>query len=273
MLAGIGLMSYPYLANYINNKFAVNIITDYQKTVDNTDEKELKNMIDMATAYNNSLPGAFPADPFSGSNISKEAKVDYKDFFMIQKNAMVGYVEVPKVNIYLPIYYGTDDEVLNKGVGLIENSSLPVAGKSTHAVLSAHTGLPSQELFTGIENLDKGDVFFIHVLNKTYAYKVNQIVVVLPEETEELMIQKDKTYVTLLTCTPYGINTHRLLVRGEYDPDYDFSSEEYKELTKKENYDWIWMAVIGGVVVSGIVIVIVKKRKKKKTEEKVEHEE
>lgn len=273
MFAGIGLMAYPSLANYINNKYAVSIIDDYQNQVENTDEAELKDMIEMATAYNDSLPGSFPANPFNGSNISKNAKLNYKDFFMIQKNAMIGYVEVPKVDIYLPIYYGTEDEVLNKGVGLIENSSLPVAGESTHAVLSAHTGLPSQKLFTGIEDLQKGDVFFIHVLNKVYAYKVNQIVVVLPDETDELMIQKDKTYVTLLTCTPYGINSHRLLVRGEYDPNYNFGSEEYHQLTEKKKNDWIWMVVIGGAVVSGIVIVIVKKRKKKKTEEKVEHEE
>lgn len=262
MLIGIGLMAYPSLANYVNNKFAINVINEYQKKIENTDDEELKHIIDQATAYNNSLPGAFPANPFDGMNISKDAKVNYKDFFMIQKDEMIGYIEIPKVDIYLPVYYGTSDTVLKKGVGVVENSSLPVAGDSTHSVLSAHTGLPSQELFTGVEDLVKGDTFFVHILNKVYAYRVNQIVVVLPEETEELMIQKNKTYVTLLTCTPYGINDHRLLIRGEYDPDFDFSSEEYHSLADKGKNDWIWMLVIGTAVVGGIITIIVLKKKK-----------
>lgn len=267
MLIGIGLMAYPSLANYVNNKFAVNVISDYQSRVKNANEEELKHMIDQATAYNNSLPGAFPANPFDGMNISKNAKIDFKDFFMIQKDEMIGYVEIPKADIYLPVYYGTSDKVLNKGVGVVENSSLPVAGDSTHSVLSAHTGLPSQELFTGVEKLVENDTFFVHVLNKVYAYRVNQIVVVLPDETEELMIEKNKTYVTLLTCTPYGINDHRLLIRGEYDPDFDFTSDEYRSLADKGKNDWIWMLVIGVAVIGGITFVIVRKRKKKKQEE------
>lgn len=274
MLSGIGLMAYPSLANFINNQFAVQIIDDYQNKIDSTDKKELDEMMEKAYSYNNSLPGAFPADPFSGSNISKQAQVDYQDFFMIQPDAMIGYIEVPKADIYLPVYYGTSEEVLKKGVGLIKNSSLPVGGESSHAVLSAHTGLPSQELFTGIEELEDGDMFFIHVLDQIFAYEVNQKKVVLPEETSDLMIEKDKTYITLLTCTPYGINSHRLLVRGELIQDYDFTTESYTPMAKgiKKN-DWLWILILACVAIallSLLIVFVIKRRKGKK--EGVENE-
>lgn len=250
MLAGVGLLSYPSLANYINNKNARSVIGDYQAEISNLDAEKLQSMMAQAYAYNNSLPGAFPANPFSGENISKQAAFDYQDFFMIQKDAMIGYIEIPSLDIYLPIYYGTSDEVLEKGVGLIENSSLPVGGESSHAVLSAHTGLPTQELFTGLEELESGDVFFIHVLDQVFAYRVNQSKVVEPKDTRDLMIEKDHTYVTLLTCTPYGINSHRLLVRGELDKDYDVTAQSSISAIRKQN-DWLWMVALASVAMSG----------------------
>lgn len=268
MLAGIGLMIYPSLANFINNQFAVSVIGDYQQKMDNMDHKEIKEMMQEAYDYNNSLPGAFPADPFSGKNISRKSQADFKDFFMVQPAEMLGYVEIPKADIYLPIYYGTSETVLKKGVGLIENSSLPVAGESSHSLLSAHTGLPSQELFTGLDDLKDGDVFFIHILDQVFAYRIDQTKVVLPEETSDLLIQKDKTYVTLITCTPYGINTHRLLVRGSYEPNFDFGSEEYTSLYSKHKNDWLWMILVGGFAIAGVGGFIIFKKKKKKSDRK-----
>lgn len=270
LLGGIGLLAYPSLANYINNAYAVSAIGDYQEKIDHSDQNELKDLMAMAYAYNDSLPGAFPADPFSGQNISKQAKEDYHDLFMIQPGAMIGYVEIPTLDIYLPIYYGTDDTVLEKGVGLIENSSLPIGANSSHAVLSAHTGLPSQELFTGLEVLKTDDMFFIHVLDQVFAYRVDQSKVVLPDETQDLMIEKDKTQITLLTCTPYGINSHRLLVRGQLDPNYDFSTEAKIPQSRKQN-DWLWMVVLGtaaaGVVAGSVVFLRKRKRRGEAHEE------
>ena len=265
MVLGIGLMAYPSLANFINNQFSISTIGDYNTKVEKYNKEEIDKIMKDAYDYNNSLPGAFPADPFSGKNISRKSISDFKDFFMVQEGAMIGYIEIPSVDIYLPIYYGTSDAVLKKGVGLIKNSSLPVAGESSHALLSAHTGLPSQELFTGIEELKDGDVFFIHTMDQVFAYRINQRKVVLPEETSDLMIEEGKTYITLITCTPYGINTHRLLVRGEYDPNFDFSSEEYSFTYEKHKNDWLWMILVSGFVVIGIVGFIIFKRKKKES--------
>ncbi|WP_332856732.1 class C sortase [Clostridium paraputrificum] len=265
MVLGIGLMAYPSLANFINNQFSISTIGDYNTKVEKYNKEEIDKIMKNAYDYNNSLPGAFPADPFSGKNISRKSMSDFKDFFMVQEGAMIGYIEIPSVDIYLPIYYGTSDAVLKKGVGLIKNSSLPVAGESSHALLSAHTGLPSQELFTGIEELKDGDVFFIHIMDQVFAYRINQRKVVLPEETSDLMIEEGKTYITLITCTPYGINTHRLLVRGEYDPNFDFSSEEYTFTSQKHKNDWLWIILVSGFIVVGIVGFIIFKKKKKES--------
>lgn len=264
MFLGIGLMAYPSLANFINNKFSISTIGNYNTEVGKYNKDEIDKIMKEAYDYNNSLPGAFPADPFSGMNISRKSLSEFKDFFMVQEGEMIGYIEIPSVDIYLPIYYGTSDEVLKKGVGLIKNSSLPVAGKSSHALLSAHTGLPSQKLFTGLEKLEDGDIFFIHTMDQVFAYRINQKKVVLPEETSDLMIEKGKTYITLITCTPYGINTHRLLVRGEYDPNFDFSSEEYKVTNEKHKNDWLWMILISGFIIVGITGFIIFKKKKNK---------
>lgn len=264
MLCGIGLMAYPSLANYINNQHAVSVIGEYQEKMEHSDSEELKRILAMAYAYNDSLPGAFPADPFSGQNISTQAKEDFQELFMIQPGAMIGYIEIPNLDIYLPIYYGTEDAVLEKGVGLIENSSLPVGANSSHAVLSAHTGLPSQELFSKLEDLKEEDIFFIHVLDQLYVYQVDQKKVVLPDDTADLMIEKDHTYVTLLTCTPYGINSHRLLVRGHLDPDYDISTTPITPKLVQKN-DWIWKVVFASAGIISIVggIYFIKKRKKR----------
>lgn len=257
-IGGIGFLSYPSLANYINSKNARATIVKYQEDMSSSSKQELKDMMNEAYAYNQSLPWAFPADPFTKKNLIDTKTSRFKDFKMVQTGALIGYVEIPKLDLYLPIYYGTSSKILNKGIGLIENTSLPVGGKGTHAVLSGHSGLPSMKLFTDLDQLKDGDLFFIHVLNQHFAYRVNQEKVVLPTEVDDLMIEKDKDYVSLLTCTPYGVNTHRLIVRGERCA-YNFNKKDEKVSVFKKN-EWLWMLVVALALVTMIIVIIYKKK-------------
>lgn len=258
-ICGIGFLSYPSLANYINSKNARATIVKYQQDMTSSSDQELKAMMDEAYAYNQSLPWAFPADPFTKKNLIDTKTSRFKDFKMVQSRALIGYIEIPKLDLYLPIYYGTDGKILNKGIGLIENTSLPVGGKGTHAVLSGHSGLPSMKLFTDIDQLKDGDLFFIHVLSQHFAYRVNQEKVVLPTEVKDLMIEKDKDYVSLLTCTPYGVNTHRLIIRGERC-DYDFSKKD-ENVSVIEKNEWLWM-VVGALAIIIIITFTIYHKKK-----------
>lgn len=201
-LIALGFLLYPSFSNYINNKFAVSTISDYTEKINNVKDEEVDNLIKNINKYNYDL--------FNGT-----AENQLPDYLNIYEGDVLGYIEIPSINIKLPIYYGTSVDILKKGVGVLEGTSLPVGGENTHSVLSAHTGLANQKLFTDIDKLKDGDVFYLHILKKDLAYKVNQIKVVHPDEIDELKISDDKDYVTLLTCYPYGINTERLLVRGE----------------------------------------------------------
>ena len=201
-LIALGFLLYPSFSNYINNKFAVSTISDYTEKINNVKDEEVDNLIKNINKYNYDL--------FNGT-----AENQLPEYLNIHEGDILGYIEIPSINIKLPIYYGTSVDILKKGVGVLEGTSLPVGGENTHSVLSAHTGLANQKLFTDIDKLKDGDVFYLHILKKDLAYKVNQIKVVHPDEIDELKISDDKDYVTLLTCYPYGINTERLLVRGE----------------------------------------------------------
>ena len=201
-LIALGFLLYPSFSNYINNKFAVSTISDYTEKINNVKDEEVDDLIKNINKYNYDL--------FNGT-----AENQLPDYLNIHEGDVLGYIEIPSINIKLPIYYGTSVDILKKGVGVLDGTSLPVGGENTHSVLSAHTGLANQKLFTDIDKLKDGDVFYLHILKKDLAYKVNQIKVVHPDEIDELKISDDKDYVTLLTCYPYGINTERLLVRGE----------------------------------------------------------
>lgn len=201
-LIALGFLLYPSFSNYINNKFAVSTISDYTEKINNVKDEEVDNLIKNINKYNYDL--------FNGT-----AENQLPEYLNIHEGDILGYIEIPSINIKLPIYYGTSVDILKKGVGVLDGTSLPVGGENTHSVLSAHTGLANQKLFTDIDKLKDGDVFYLHILKKDLAYKVNQIKVVHPDEIDELKISDDKDYVTLLTCYPYGINTERLLVRGE----------------------------------------------------------
>lgn len=249
---GVVLFNYPTIATFVNNAFASREVSEYTKIVENMDEDALQKEIDMALAYNQSLPLSFPADPFSTQNIRDFTGTEFENFDLIQPGAMIGYIEVPQIDVYQPVYYGTSDEVLDKGLGLVENTSLPVGGPGTHAVISGHTGMATRKLFTDLVDLVEGDLFFVHVLNQHFAYKVDQIRVVWPEETEELAIRQGQDYVTLVTCTPFGINDHRLLVRGSR-VDYDFTKEDVSPNIFRRHPAYVkWVLILS----AGLLLII-----------------
>lgn len=219
-LAGLSLLLYPFVANQWNNYRQKQLISSYEQTVS---QKEASNGIDYdaelkkAEAYNEALLPSILPDSFAIAAASEEDQT-YMNTLNIAGDEMMGIVEIPKIDIKLPIYHTTEEDVLKQAAGHLEGSSLPIGGKSTHAVISAHRGLPSASLFTDLDQLKKGDHFLIHVLNKTLCYEVDKISVVKPEETSALAVEEGEDLVTLLTCTPYGVNTERLLVRGHRVP-------------------------------------------------------
>ena len=227
-LAGLSLLLYPFVANQWNNYRQKQLISGYEQAVS---EKETAEGIDYdaerkkAEDYNEALLPCVLPDSFA---LAESSGVDpvYMNTLNIAGDEMMGSVEIPKINIKIPIYHTTEEEVLNKGAGHLEGSSLPVGGANTHAVISAHRGLPSASLFTDLDQLKEGDHFLIHVLNETLCYEVDKISVVKPEDTSALAVEDGQDLVTLLTCTPYGVNTERLLVRGHRVP---YVEEEVKE--------------------------------------------
>lgn len=215
-LTALGLTLYPLVSNYVNQKYASEIQTAYQELIQQTDDSVLQEAKQRAVAYNLAIsPGT--ADAYSEESLLSAAE-NYDNQLDIAGNGIMGYVEIPKIQVNLPIYHGTDAEVLDRGVGHLLGSSLPVGGKNTHTILSGHSGMASQKMFTDLEQLVPGDVFYLNVLGKTMAYQVTEINTVLPYETDLLGIVPGEDLCTLVTCTPYGINTHRLLVRGSRIP-------------------------------------------------------
>ena len=227
-LAGLSLLLYPFVANQWNNYRQKQLISNYEQVVS---DKEAAEGIDYdaerkkAEDYNEALLPCVLPDSFA---LAESSGVDpvYMNTLNIAGDEMMGSVEIPKINIKIPIYHTTEEEVLNKGAGHLEGSSLPVGGANTHAVISAHRGLPSASLFTDLDQLKEGYHFLIHVLNETLCYEVDKISVVKPEDTSALAVEDGQDLVTLLTCTPYGVNTERLLVRGHRVP---YVEEEVKE--------------------------------------------
>lgn len=209
LIAGLGLMLYPSLADLWNKSHSSRVISNYRRSTSDMDEEQHEQLLQEAREYNESL--------FKGVNpfaMTEDERSRYNELLNIEGSGEMGYIEIPSIRVSLPIYHGTEEDVLQKGVGHLEWSSLPVGGENTHCVLSGHRGLPSAKLFTNLDSLAVGDSFTIHVLSEELNYEVDQILTVLPDETDALRIEKDRDYCTLLTCTPYGINTHRLLVRG-----------------------------------------------------------
>ena len=208
-LVGLSVMLYPSVSDAVNRKHQSRAVAGYAEKVEQLSDADYQTYFDAADAYNrqlNTTPNAFyKPDLVSG----------YAQTLDISGTGIMGYITIPKISVELPIYHGTDEGVLQVAAGHLEGSSLPVGGAGTHAVISAHRGLPSAKLFTNLDELEVGDRFTITVLNRVLTYEVDQISIVLPTETDQLLPTEGMDYVTLMTCTPYGINTHRLLVRGK----------------------------------------------------------
>lgn len=208
-LTGVSLLVYPTFSDWWNSMHQSRAIAAYVDQVNTLDDAQYETMLEQADAYNQTLIGK--EDRY---NLSDSELETYNSLLDVTGTGIMGYVVIPKINVRLPIYHGTDPAVLEIAIGHIAGSSLPVGGESTHCVLSGHRGLPSAKLFTDIDQLKEGDQFMLEVLGDTLTYEVDQIKVVLPDELEDIEIEEGKDLCTLVTCTPYGVNTHRLLVRG-----------------------------------------------------------
>lgn len=260
-LAGLGFISYPTVSNLWNQAHQSRAIATYSKQVEKLDDSENKKMLKAARKYNKSL--LKKSDHWK---LSKKEKKKYESLLDVSGTGIMGYIEVPKIDCSLPIYHGTDEGALQIAIGHLEGSSLPVGGKSTHCVLSGHRGLPSARLFTDLDQMEEGDIFILNILGRKLAYEVDQIRVVLPEEMSDLEIEEGKDLCTLVTCTPYGINTHRLLVRGHRTEYVEKKvAEEKKEVhTKKTDIRLIIAGGAGVLILLIIIIVIVIKRRRKR---------
>ncbi|MBQ9061611.1 MAG: class C sortase [Eubacterium sp.] len=209
LLAGIAILLYPTFSNWWNNFHQTRAIAGYVEAVANMDAEEYERMWNDAVEYNKAL-----LSKSNRYNMTDEQRKEYESVLDVTGTGIMGYIEIPSIDVSLPIYHGTNESVLQIAIGHIESSSLPVGGIGTHCVISGHRGLPSAKLFTDIDQLQNGDRFMIQVLDRTLTYEVDQVRIVLPSELQDLEIDPNQDYCTLVTCTPYGVNTHRLLVRG-----------------------------------------------------------
>ena len=209
LLAGLSLLLYPSVSDYWNSLHQTRAIATYAEEVANLNQDQYDEIWAAAESYNASL-----ADRDNAYLLSDAQKEEYQQLLNVSGLGVMGYIEIPEIDVSLPIYHGTEDSVLQVAVGHLEWTSLPVGGESTHCVLSGHRGLPSAKLFTNLDKLREGDTFLLRVLDEILTYEVDQILIVEPQDTAALEIVEGQDYCTLVTCTPYGINTHRLLVRG-----------------------------------------------------------
>lgn len=217
-LAAMGITLYPLISSYVNEKYRSEIHTQYTEKIECTDDTALLEARTKAETYNSSItPGTMHAEAYTQAAI-QEAANGYEELLNLSGDGIMGYVEIPKISVQLPIYHGTGSDSLERGVGHLLGSSLPIGGSGTHTILTGHSGMASQKMFTDLVQMEMSDVFYLHVLDETLAYQVDSINTVLPYDTSLLRITPDEDLCTLVTCTPYGINTHRLLVRGSRIP-------------------------------------------------------
>lgn len=275
-VAGIGIMSYPLVSSVINNIDSRNHVEEYTKTTKQMSSEETLEKFKQAEKYNHSLTNnVIITDPFDEKAYKKIGE-NYENALNVDGNGLIGYIDIPKINVYLPIYHGTTEKILAKGAGHLQNTSLPVGGESTHSVISAHTAYPGETFFDYLTDMQEGDEFYVHVLDRVLKYEVDSIKVVLPEETDDLRVIRGEDHVTLLTCTPYSINTHRLLVRGKrvaYDDSKyittgasaaSFGDDGIFFLGYKIPYWAAALIVVGFVALVVIAVIISLRRSKKK---------
>ncbi|WP_099204704.1 class C sortase [Scatolibacter rhodanostii] len=262
-LAGASILLYPSISNWVNQKSQSQAAAVYLGEVEEMDEKDYSKEKEQADQYNQYLRKEYQS--LSEANIveTKSRELKYDNILNIGENEIIGVLEIPAIKVYLPIYHGTEDNVLQVGIGHYIGSSLPIGGESTHAVLTGHRGLPSAKLLTDIDQLVEKDFFYIHVLDETLAYEVDNIETVLPSELDSMDITENKDYVTLVTCTPYGINTHRLLVRGKRIPFTNQAQAvigEVENNERQENALWI-LAFLIPIICFYIMRVVYRKQK------------
>ncbi|MBQ8026256.1 MAG: class C sortase [Oscillospiraceae bacterium] len=262
LVVTVGLLglNYPFLAGVVNDLFAYRELQGYQTELQNTDDEELTQTLETARAYNEALS--------SGGSLT-----EFEDFPLLQTDALLGYVELPQIGVYMAVRYGTENEVLKQCCGLVADTSLPVGGESTHAVISGHTGMASKKMLTDLTQMQTGDIFFLHSLGQDMAYQVDQIIVVEPWDVDELGIVKGEDYVTLLTCTPYGVNDHRLLVRGSRI-GYDFSSGltgQQGSVMRYSTVERLRMAIaaVSGLCFVGMIIALLRSGKQKRQDRSI----
>lgn len=267
--AGLSLLLYPFTANQWNNYRQSRLITTYDETVAALDESgqiDYESEWQKALAYNEALDPYILPDSFSTAQVPEEGSEEYLSCLNLTSDGMMGYVQIPKINVKIPIYHTTNEDVLQKAAGHLAGSSLPVGGEGSHAVISAHRGLPSAALFTDLDKLTEGDHFLLSILDDTLCYEVDQISVVDPTDTKALVSEAGQDLVTLLTCTPYGVNSHRLLVRGHRIPYESVQDEVIPAAsgligTSLHTSYLLWVLI--GLGVTGLCIFLLYKYDKK----------
>lgn len=254
LILGISLLLYPSIADYWNSSRSTKVVEGYQEGVKSSSKELLEREYKKAVTYNKEL--------LSRENSQEHIKSmeQYKNILKLGGSDVMATVYIPSINVRLPVYHGTDENVLTSGLGHIEWTSLPVGGKGTHAAITGHRGLVSARLFTDIDQLEIGDVFKVYVLDKELDYKVDYITVVEPHETKDLLIDKNKDYMTLVTCTPYGINTHRLLVRGERIDGIEDISYLSSEAVRIKPLTIAAIMIVPASIIYAFIILSVNKR-------------
>lgn len=275
-LVGFGILAYPTISDQWNTYRQSKLITDYEAAVKEIEEEDYEEIWALARAYNQTFAAnSILADVFG---IHKEGDIRNTQYYQVLNvtgNGIMGYLTIPKINVKLSIYHGTSEDVLDTGVGHMNGTKLPIGGESNHSVLSAHRGLPSAKLFTDIDQLEKGDRFYLHILNEDLAYEVDRILPMIEKDDfdaleEAMRIEEGKDYVTLFTCTPYGVNSHRLLVRGHRVPyDGELESTPVESMVQAiQNYYMLYLLLGLGLTLLVIFVmrrVIGRKRGKEET--------
>lgn len=256
---GLCLLLYPTFSDYWNSFHQSRAVANYAAAVADIDDEDYETIWNEAVAYNEKL-----AQKSYRWTLSEEDKKEYESLLNIGGNGMMGYIEIPKIKVSLPIYHGIDDAVLQIAIGHIAGSSLPVGGESTHCVLSGHRGLPSAKLFTNLDQLKEGDIFIIRVLDEMLTYEVDQIRIVEPDELSDLEIVQGKDLCTLVTCTPYGVNTHRLLVRGHRVANQDTDSVRVTADAIQIEPIMVAPVIAGPILLILLIVLIISTGKKRK---------
>ncbi len=274
-LAGFGILAYPTISNQWNTYRQSKLISDYDTAIDKMEEEDFTEAWEEAKAYNRTfLQNSITTDVFGINDSDDITDTEYWKVLNVTGSGIMGYITIPKINIKLSIYHGTAEDVLNTGVGHMNGTKLPIGGESSHSVLSAHRGLPSAKLFSDIDQLEKGDRFYLHILDEDLAYEVDQIFPMIDKDDydaleEAVKVEEGQDYVTLFTCTPYGVNSHRLLVRGHRVPyDGELESTPVESMVQAiQNYYMLYLLFGLGLTILVILIMHrVMKRKKKRRE-------